>query len=131
RPLLIPAPRPSSGPLKRAPPVECGSLFTLLALTQEGSLEGLPPSAARACPRVLARAWSRIYLRRSRPAAECARQNMLGLSTDRYFHPHGQRAGSYPRLSCRVFHLEKKKRQFAPNRPGAPWLTCLHSNSGL
>src|SRR5690242_17868210 len=25
----------------------------LLALTEEGSLEGLPPSAARACPRVL------------------------------------------------------------------------------
>src|SRR6185437_16442832 len=33
--------------------VECRSLFTLRALTQEESFEGLPPFAVRACPDVL------------------------------------------------------------------------------
>jgi hypothetical protein len=60
------AERPAPSPLREAPgraveeslfdrqcaspPLECGSLFTLLALAQEGCLEGLPPSAAATNP---------------------------------------------------------------------------------
>jgi hypothetical protein len=59
--------------------------------------------------------------------------NMLGLTTDRYFHPNGQRPGRHSRLRYRVFiesDFEENK-PFTGNRQDAPWRIRFRVNGGL